>query len=318
MIDPWREGQEALVVGLVGPHVGPLVEERAVEALTLAVRLRPERTGALVAGADIAERRAEGPRDGVVLGVVGHDPLDAHTLAGEPGGRLAQEARAGHPALIGEGGDVGDPAHVVDGVMEEVIAAPGTGRATAPTPEPMTAALGDPPELLDVDVEQLARSLLDVADRHARGAVLVAQPGEAVAAQDVADRRARHAQHRREAVRSQPQLMAGAEDGVDADLLERAGRADRPRAAVLETGETRLAVAADPFRSRLPAHPSHVGGVGDRPALDLDPLDQELPAKDRQFRPTMHRESLPMGWSQIPQSHERGLSHVNNVFVNHI
>lgn len=177
MIDPWREGQEALVVGLVGPHVGPLVEERAVEALTLAVRLRPERTGALVAGADIAERRAEGPRDGVVLGVVGHDPLDAHTLAGEPGGRLAQEARAGHPALIGEGGDVGDPAHVVDGVMEEVIAAPGTGRATAPTPEPMTAALGDPPELLDVDVEQLARSLLDVADRHARGAVLVAQPG---------------------------------------------------------------------------------------------------------------------------------------------
>jgi hypothetical protein len=42
----------------------------------------------------------------------------------------------------------------------------------------MPAAVGDAPELLDVDVEQLARPLADVPDRDTRRAVLVAEARE--------------------------------------------------------------------------------------------------------------------------------------------
>jgi hypothetical protein len=57
--------------------------------------------------------------------------------------------------------------------------------------------------------------------------------------------------------------------------------------------------------------------VGDGPALDLDPFDQEPPAEHRQLRPTMHAESPPWFWSQTPQIPRTGLSPVNNVFMNH-
>ena len=42
LLEPGAKGEEALLVGAVHPRVGPLVEQRPVEALGLAVGLRPE------------------------------------------------------------------------------------------------------------------------------------------------------------------------------------------------------------------------------------------------------------------------------------
>src|SRR5438034_3851527 len=79
----------------------------------------------------------------------------------------------------------------------------------------MATAVGDPAELLDVDVEQLTGPLADIADRDARRPVAIAQAGQAMAAEDVADRRARAADHRGEAVRPEAELVAGGQDRRD-------------------------------------------------------------------------------------------------------
>ena len=129
VVDERLEGRETLLVRGVWPRVGPLVEHGPVEALGLAVGLRPIRARRLVAGAEIGERLGEGSRAGVVLGVVGHHPLDADAVAGEERARLAQEGGTGRAALIGEGGGIGDPGVVVNRLVDVVIAGPRPGCA---------------------------------------------------------------------------------------------------------------------------------------------------------------------------------------------
>ena len=94
---------------------------------------------------------------------------------------------------------------------------------------------------------------------------------------------------------------------------ERCGRLERSS----RPSGSELPVAAHPLRGRLSADARGRGGVGDRPALDLDAIDQQLPTEDRQLRPTMCHESLPSGVSWIPTPNLEGLSFVNNVLVNH-
>jgi hypothetical protein len=118
----------------------------------------------------------------------------------------------------------------------------------------MAAAVGDPPQLLDVHVDQRAGTIPDISDS------------------------------------ARPTVQAGRPFGP---------------------------IAAHPFGGRLPADPGHRGGVGNRPAIELDPVDQEPPAKQRPFGPTMHPESPPLVWSRTPQIPRTGLSPVNDVFLNH-
>jgi hypothetical protein len=59
VVDPRTESRQPLVVGLVRSSVGPLVEHRPIEALGLAVGLRPERLGPLVADVEIGQGRLE-------------------------------------------------------------------------------------------------------------------------------------------------------------------------------------------------------------------------------------------------------------------
>ena len=65
-------------------------------------------------------------------------------------------------------GHVGEPGLIVDDDLEMIIAEtglvqPGLTRATKQT---MTAPVGDPAELLVVLVDEGARVVMDVADRH--------------------------------------------------------------------------------------------------------------------------------------------------------
>jgi len=317
-VDEAGQGIEPRLVGVVASDVGPLREERLVEALRLAIRLRPERPGPLVPGADLADRCGERARDGVVPGVVGQDPLDPHAVAGEEGRRIEQEAGTGRAALVGKRRHVGDPAHVVDGDMEVVVAGAGTRRAGHPSTEPMATTIRDPAELLDVDVEQLAGALPDIADRDARWTILVAQPGQSVASQDIADGRAWHAHDAGQAMGTEALGMAGGEDLVDLSLRQRPGRVVWPRSPVLQASHSLGLEPAQPLPGRLPADPDHVRGVGHGHPVDDDPIHQELSAEDRQLRPTMCHESLPSVVSWIPTPSLGRLSFVNNLFGNHI
>jgi hypothetical protein len=85
----------ALVAAEVDADVGPLLEERAVEPLDLAVGLGPVGPDALVA--DAIERGCE-VLAGVVLGVVGQDSVDGvDSMGGEPGLGPLEEPGAGCP-----------------------------------------------------------------------------------------------------------------------------------------------------------------------------------------------------------------------------
>ena len=204
--------------------------------------------------------------------------------------------------------------------MEVVVAAAwDRGVPVTAPPEAVPAAIRDAAKLLHVDVEELARSLTDVADRDAGRAVPVGQAGQAVAAQDVADGRARHSGEGRQAVRAEAELVAGGEDGGDLGLGQApeangAGAKSGPRgpqALRSRTGWSHLEAVwrlhRRPCRRRAP-----------RPAVDVHPIHEELPAEDGQFRPTMCHESLPTGVSWIPTPSLGRLSIVNNLFVNHI
>jgi hypothetical protein len=89
------------------------------------------------------------------------------------------------------------------------------------------AAVRDPAELLDVDVEQLAGPLADIADRDAAGAILITQPGQSVAGQDIADGRTRDAHDRGQPVGSQAVLVTGGQDRIDLCLGQGAWRVSR-------------------------------------------------------------------------------------------
>src|SRR6266571_1797274 len=65
---------QALAVGPVGPGICPLVEQRPDEPLRLAVGLRPEGPGALVADVEAGEGIAIGVA-AIARAVVGEDPL---------------------------------------------------------------------------------------------------------------------------------------------------------------------------------------------------------------------------------------------------
>jgi hypothetical protein len=69
-----------------------------------------------------------------------------------------QDLRAGGYAFVGVDLDVGQPRVVIDGNMEVVVADPTVPDLFAAAVHPPAAALGDAGELLDVDVQQIART----------------------------------------------------------------------------------------------------------------------------------------------------------------
>ncbi len=118
--------------------------------------------------------------------VVGHDPLDPHALTREPGDRALQERHRAGLALIRQHLAVGQARGIVDADVHGLPA--GAALAIPAVAGNAMADRLDPPELLGVDVEQLARPFALVAhDRRPR--LERRQLAEPEAAQDAADRR---------------------------------------------------------------------------------------------------------------------------------
>jgi len=162
--------------------------------------------------AEVGDGRVESGAFGVGEGVVGHDPLDAHAEAGEPGGGTGEEAGAGRAALVGQELGVGEAGGVVDRDMQVFPADPARPVAAAVAGDAVAEA-GDLAELLAVEVEQLAGGGALVADRRRRR-LEGAEASEAEAAQHAADGRARPAERPGDA-RSAPALAAQALDRGD-------------------------------------------------------------------------------------------------------
>jgi hypothetical protein len=147
----------------------------------LAVGLGSPRPRPEVADPELAEERGEAGRVGVRPGVVGHHPLDTDAMASEePDGLLDERDRALRE-LVRADRDVGDPARVVDRDVEIIVAALGVP-ASVVAEDPMTAAGWYPAETLHVDVDQLARSLPDIANRSPGQPICVSETAQAVAA----------------------------------------------------------------------------------------------------------------------------------------
>src|SRR5262249_50987628 len=98
------------------------------------------------------------------------DPLDHDAVAGKPGDRVLQEGGGGFLALVWQDFAVGKPASVVDADMQALPTDPvmPIDRTSAAPSDTMGDAC-DPPELLGVEVQQLARARPLVAqDWHGR------------------------------------------------------------------------------------------------------------------------------------------------------
>jgi hypothetical protein len=106
---------------------------------------------------------------GSIAGAVfGQDALDAHPAPTKPGRGAFQETRRGLLALVGQDLDGGEPRVVVDADMDEVPAnSPTAAVSGAPAGHAM-AGTAESAQLLDVEMEQLARPLLLVAPHDRR------------------------------------------------------------------------------------------------------------------------------------------------------
>ena len=174
-VQPGAHGLGALGRAREGLQVGSFAQGGLDKPFGLAVgpgRIRP---GALVLQAGCATGIAEGVAD-IGRAVVGHHPLDPDAEAGEPGQGPPEEGHRTLLALVGQDLRVGEPGGVVDADMEEVPAT--AAFLAAPVAGDSVPDAVDPPELLDVEVDQLARAIALIADD--RG--LSVQGGEAVPA----------------------------------------------------------------------------------------------------------------------------------------
>ncbi|GAA4932611.1 hypothetical protein GCM10023224_11020 [Streptomonospora halophila] len=89
-----RVGGLAVLAAGVGPRIGPLPEQSAVEPLDLAVGLGPLGTGPARMDSQFAAGGLPGGL-GIGPGVIGQHPLHRHAVAGEPGDGPAQEPGTG-------------------------------------------------------------------------------------------------------------------------------------------------------------------------------------------------------------------------------
>src|SRR5215218_4063506 len=160
---PAVKGCGAFAAGAVERAVGPAAEQGADEAFGFAVGARPVGPGAQVADAERAA--GEGvDRRAITGAVVGHHGLDGDAVAGVERDRALQESDGRGRLLIGEDLDVGQPGRVIDADMHEFPADLSAAVFAVAALQPAVAvyamagaALWDPAELLDVDVQQLAR-----------------------------------------------------------------------------------------------------------------------------------------------------------------
>jgi hypothetical protein len=193
MVEPQRQCGTAFLRTGIGLGVGPLAQAGLDEPFRLAVGARRVGSGALVSGAGRCHRRPEGFA-AVGGAVIGHDPLDADALTAEPRQCATEKPDRALLFLVRQDLAVRQTRGVVDANVQclpadAVVpidrARPASGDAVADT--------GDAPELLGVEVDQLARAFALVAhDR--RLLIKRRQPVQTQPAQNPANRGHRHAE----------------------------------------------------------------------------------------------------------------------------
>lgn len=124
------------------------------------------------------------------------DAFDDDAVGGEPGVGSAPQRGGGRALLVGGGFGVDEAAVVVEGAVQERVAAAVPSGLERPrllaAHDPVAATGGHAAEFLGVDVDQLARSdALVAADRFAGLAVEVVKAVQIVAAQHPVDGRRR-------------------------------------------------------------------------------------------------------------------------------
>jgi hypothetical protein len=157
-----------------------------VEAFDLAVGLGPVGAGAFVGDVGVGERA--GPVTGAIAGaVVGQCSFDVDAVGGEPGVRSFPERCGGRALLVVEDLGVGETGAVIERSVQVAVAGAGSfgGWCVASAVDLPTTPFGDPTELFDIDVDQLARPIALIALRLLRGgAVAAIEPAHALRAQD--------------------------------------------------------------------------------------------------------------------------------------
>jgi len=255
----------------------------------------------------------------IARAVVGEDPFDSDPDRGELADGLLDRPRGALSTFVGDGHDDGVPAGIVDEHLEVLVADSGVSMMAveAAAADSPATALRHPAELLVVLVDEGSRVAGDVTDRRRGHPVGVAEAVEAGPAEDAIDCRARMAGERSQTGRAISSPGAGPQDRRGHLVGRAAWGAMRPGGPVLEAGQPVGAVAADPLVRRRSADPELLGDDRRRPAVDHDPLHQELPTEDAETRTRMCHESLRPVWVLNTSHRAAGLSFVNNVLKHH-
>ena len=210
--------------------------------------------------------------------VVGHHPLDPDPVRLVVGDSPFQEADRGDGLLVGEDLDVGDPGRVIDTDVDVLPAGRTSGmvraRLMAPVAgDPVSDAAADPSELLDVNVEQLTRSLALVAVRRL-GRLQTGELAEPDPGQHRGDRRERHRQRLRDlrASETQPTQRSDRGDPLLAGTRRHPGRG---RGTIKQTIRTLGTEPSKPLRDRADTHTGSLGRPRQRPALLQHPLHDQ-------------------------------------------
>src|SRR5579862_3745335 len=269
-VEPGGKSRAALLGATVNRAVGPAAEHRADEALRLPIRARPVGPGAQVLE---PERLAgECVDDGAVTGaVVGHHPLNTDAVGAVVGDGAAEEASRRGRLLVAEHLDVGDPGGVVDADVDVLPADPAASCAAVAVDA--VAGPTDPAKLLDVDVQELARSFPLIAvcwlGRFEPRQLPEPDPG-----QHRRHCRERHLKRLGDLGGRHPQTPQR-RDQLNALLRRPTRHPLRCRGPINEPIPAFAPEASEPLRDRAYAHAGGLGRLRERPALPEHALNDQ-------------------------------------------
>ena len=126
----------------------------------------------------------------VTAAVVGDHSLARDASSGEPGSGSRPERTRGVSGLVKVDLGVDEPGSVIEGRVDVAVADTGVtaGRAGAATVDSPAAAVGDPTNLFDVDVDQLAGPVALIPNDRLDSSVATIETTATIGIQDVLHR----------------------------------------------------------------------------------------------------------------------------------
>jgi hypothetical protein len=202
--------------------------------------------------------------------IVGHDGLGMDSAVLEPGDRASKEACRGWRSFVGQDLSVGQPRGVIDGDMDELPTdASDSGGSVAVDAMSDTA---DTPQLLDIDVDQLAGTISLISD-HGRLGLEALEPREAAASQDTGDRGGTQA-HSGCDLWARLASAAQSQHLLDTVGMSLPRHSVRPGAAIEQGRLASLSLSPLPLESRPARYTGRLGGPA-RGHPSQDPLHEQ-------------------------------------------